>query len=281
MGSRTRSPSSSSAPRSSDPCSATSTWAEAAYGVLSLTVVRMLPVAVAFLGTRARPPTVAFTGWFGPRGLASIVFTVIVARRVAPARRRDDHGRRRVHDRALRLRARTLGAAAGGSLRGVVPNASPRPPTADGERPRPAPALAQPSPVEGVESRRGIAFQLALRARRRRDPLRRVLLRRLPTGAEDRAEAELAADRGCDHVGRRPEGDRVVRRPLRPEPEGRRVSLSPGRRPRRSIRGRKERTSTRASSTTSRTRRRRSTSSCSAGARARWAPSSRTSSSRR
>jgi NhaP-type Na+/H+ or K+/H+ antiporter len=54
------------------------TWAEAAYGVLSLTVIRMLPVAVAFLGTRARPQTVAFAGWFGPRGLASIVFTVIV-----------------------------------------------------------------------------------------------------------------------------------------------------------------------------------------------------------
>jgi NhaP-type Na+/H+ or K+/H+ antiporter len=53
-------------------------WAAAAYGVLSLTVVRMLPVTVAFVGTRARPQTTAFTGWFGPRGLASIVFTVIV-----------------------------------------------------------------------------------------------------------------------------------------------------------------------------------------------------------
>ena len=54
------------------------TWTAALYGVLSLTVARMLPVAVAFAGTRARLPTVAFTGWFGPRGLASIVFTVIV-----------------------------------------------------------------------------------------------------------------------------------------------------------------------------------------------------------
>lgn len=54
------------------------TWAAALYGVLSLTVVRMLPVAIAFAGTKARPPTVAFTGWFGPRGLASIVFVVIV-----------------------------------------------------------------------------------------------------------------------------------------------------------------------------------------------------------
>ena len=38
----------------------------------------MLPVAVAMLRTRARPPTLAFLGWFGPRGLASIVFAVIV-----------------------------------------------------------------------------------------------------------------------------------------------------------------------------------------------------------
>ncbi len=53
-------------------------WKPALYGVLSLTVVRMVPVALAFLGTDARPPTLAFMGWFGPRGLASIVFTVIV-----------------------------------------------------------------------------------------------------------------------------------------------------------------------------------------------------------
>jgi NhaP-type Na+/H+ or K+/H+ antiporter len=50
----------------------------AAYAVLSLTLVRMLPVAISMLGTRARVPTVAFLGWFGPRGLASIVFAVIV-----------------------------------------------------------------------------------------------------------------------------------------------------------------------------------------------------------
>ncbi|MGO9958352.1 MAG: cation:proton antiporter [Solirubrobacteraceae bacterium] len=53
-------------------------WSIVAYAVLSLTLVRMLPVAVAMLGTGARPPTVAFLGWFGPRGLASIVFAVIV-----------------------------------------------------------------------------------------------------------------------------------------------------------------------------------------------------------
>ncbi len=54
------------------------TWELALYAILSLTVVRMVPVAIAMLGTRARPPTLGFLGWFGPRGLASIVFAVIV-----------------------------------------------------------------------------------------------------------------------------------------------------------------------------------------------------------
>jgi NhaP-type Na+/H+ or K+/H+ antiporter len=53
-------------------------WELVLYAVLSLTIVRMLPVAIAMLGTRARAPTLAFMGWFGPRGLASIVFAVIV-----------------------------------------------------------------------------------------------------------------------------------------------------------------------------------------------------------
>jgi NhaP-type Na+/H+ or K+/H+ antiporter len=53
-------------------------WELVLYAVLSLTVVRMLPVAVAMLGTHARAPTLGFVGWFGPRGLASIVFAVIV-----------------------------------------------------------------------------------------------------------------------------------------------------------------------------------------------------------
>ncbi len=52
----------------------TSGWQVWAYAVLSLTVVRMIPVAIACLGTSLKPPSVAFVGWFGPRGLASIVF---------------------------------------------------------------------------------------------------------------------------------------------------------------------------------------------------------------
>jgi sodium/hydrogen antiporter len=50
----------------------------ALYAVASLTVVRMLPVAVSLLGSGARGPTVTFIGWFGPRGLASLVFAVYV-----------------------------------------------------------------------------------------------------------------------------------------------------------------------------------------------------------
>ena len=53
-------------------------WKLALYAVLSLTLVRMLPVAIAMLGLRTRAPTLGFLGWFGPRGLASIVFAVIV-----------------------------------------------------------------------------------------------------------------------------------------------------------------------------------------------------------
>ncbi len=54
------------------------TWTIALYVVLSLTVVRLLPVAIAMIGSHARPATLGFLGWFGPRGLASIVFAVIV-----------------------------------------------------------------------------------------------------------------------------------------------------------------------------------------------------------
>jgi NhaP-type Na+/H+ or K+/H+ antiporter len=53
------------------------TWQAALYAVLSLTIVRMLPVAIAMTGSGARRQTVGFLGWFGPRGLASIVFAVI------------------------------------------------------------------------------------------------------------------------------------------------------------------------------------------------------------
>ena len=60
------------------PALAELSWRIVAYAALSLTVVRMVPVAIAMLGSGAQRPTVAFLAWFGPRGLASIVFAVIV-----------------------------------------------------------------------------------------------------------------------------------------------------------------------------------------------------------
>lgn len=47
------------------------------YAVLSLTVFRMLPVALALLGSGTDRSTVLFVGWFGPRGLASVVFALL------------------------------------------------------------------------------------------------------------------------------------------------------------------------------------------------------------
>lgn len=45
---------------------------------LSLTVGRLLPVALALIGLRPAPPTLLFLGWFGPRGLASILFGLLL-----------------------------------------------------------------------------------------------------------------------------------------------------------------------------------------------------------
>jgi sodium/hydrogen antiporter len=53
------------------------TWSGVVYALLSLTVFRMVPVAIATLGSGLRWPTVAFVGWFGPRGLATVVFALI------------------------------------------------------------------------------------------------------------------------------------------------------------------------------------------------------------
>jgi len=47
------------------------------YAIVSLTVVRMIPVAIALIGTHLSKSTVLFMGWFGPRGLASIVLGLV------------------------------------------------------------------------------------------------------------------------------------------------------------------------------------------------------------
>ena len=54
------------------------TWRIALYALLSLTVVRMVPVAVSLVRSGLHPMTVAYVGWFGPRGLASIVFGLFI-----------------------------------------------------------------------------------------------------------------------------------------------------------------------------------------------------------
>ncbi|MBN9689535.1 MAG: cation:proton antiporter [Verrucomicrobia bacterium] len=53
------------------------TGAAVVYAVLSLTVIRLVPVAIALWGTRLSRPTVVFMGWFGPRGLASLVLALV------------------------------------------------------------------------------------------------------------------------------------------------------------------------------------------------------------
>ena len=57
-------------------------WRSAAYAVCSLSVVRMLPVLVALAGSRTLLETRLFLGWFGPRGLASILFALLVVEEV-------------------------------------------------------------------------------------------------------------------------------------------------------------------------------------------------------
>jgi NhaP-type Na+/H+ or K+/H+ antiporter len=55
------------------------------YAILSLTLVRMLPVAISMVGTRLSAASVLFMGWFGPRGLASIVLALVAAEQVQAA----------------------------------------------------------------------------------------------------------------------------------------------------------------------------------------------------
>ena len=83
-------------------------WRVVIYALLSLTVVRMVPVALALVGTRLRPGTVAFAGWFGPRGLASVVFLTMAV---------DDLGLR---VDSLLVRTATLTIAASVLLHGLT-----------------------------------------------------------------------------------------------------------------------------------------------------------------
>ena len=62
----------------------TFTWNMVIYAVLSLTVIRMLPIFVSLAGVGETTRSRLFLGWFGPRGLASIVFAIIVINKGLP-----------------------------------------------------------------------------------------------------------------------------------------------------------------------------------------------------
>lgn len=53
-------------------------WRIVGYAVLSLTVIRMVPTILSLIGTGLRFPSMLFLGWFGPRGLASILFALLI-----------------------------------------------------------------------------------------------------------------------------------------------------------------------------------------------------------
>ena len=59
-------------------------WQVVLYAVLSLTLIRMVPVFLSLTGMKMRTDEKLFMGWFGPRGLASIVFAVIVLKEHLP-----------------------------------------------------------------------------------------------------------------------------------------------------------------------------------------------------
>jgi sodium/hydrogen antiporter len=60
-------------------------WTAILYAAFSLTLVRLVPAALALRGSKLRRDTVAFMGWFGPRGLASVVFTLMAVEQLEGA----------------------------------------------------------------------------------------------------------------------------------------------------------------------------------------------------
>jgi NhaP-type Na+/H+ or K+/H+ antiporter len=63
------------------------TWEVVIYALLSLTLIRVLPIFVSLSGTGESVSSRLFLGWFGPRGLASIVFAIIVMEAELPGSR--------------------------------------------------------------------------------------------------------------------------------------------------------------------------------------------------
>lgn len=54
------------------------TWQVVLMAVFALTVARIVPVAISMIGTKLAWPSILYMGWFGPRGLATIVFAALV-----------------------------------------------------------------------------------------------------------------------------------------------------------------------------------------------------------
>jgi NhaP-type Na+/H+ or K+/H+ antiporter len=60
------------------------TWHIILYAILSLTVIRILPVTLSIIGSNIKWDSTLFMGWFGPRGLASVVLALIALERLSP-----------------------------------------------------------------------------------------------------------------------------------------------------------------------------------------------------
>jgi NhaP-type Na+/H+ or K+/H+ antiporter len=60
-------------------------WSILLLAILFLTIIRMLPIALSLIGTRLSFVSLAFLGWFGPRGIASILFALLILEREIPS----------------------------------------------------------------------------------------------------------------------------------------------------------------------------------------------------
>jgi NhaP-type Na+/H+ or K+/H+ antiporter len=120
-------------------------WRTVVYAVLSLTAVRMVPVALGLIGTGFGRRTVLFIGWFGPRGLASVIFALLAVEELGPQA-----------DRAVAVivltvllsvlaHGLTAGPLAGRYGAGAPPDPAPAP------GPAPATRLARARPGRGPE----------------------------------------------------------------------------------------------------------------------------------
>ena len=112
------------------------------YAVLSLTLVRMLPVALVLVGAGLDRKTVLFIGWFGPRGLASLVFALLAVEETRAAGR-PSRGRHRYNRVSQCARARAQRCTPGSAVRQVSRRSRTRARRPGSRRacPRPAPPV--------------------------------------------------------------------------------------------------------------------------------------------